>query len=672
MKPLLALDTETTGADFYHGSRPFFVSTCDQAGTCLYWEFSVDPTNRQVNYHTSDLKRIATLINHSTLVLHNSKFDIRALESAKVKINPLPTLARCQDTLIAAHCLDSLESHKLKDLAVKYLDIHREDQDSLRDACNHARRIGRKLGWDIARPNHPHFPGMSQAPRGEGWWCLDMWLPKAVCLYAPELLPMVEDESYPWKTGDPVEEHPWFTVCRNYALCDAERTIALWLIQREALQEEHLEGVYHLRKKLLPITYQMETHGVSINTQALTESTEGFLLQKDQAEEACFKAVSYRVDNLSSPKQVQAALFSVLKLKPVSKTKTGQPSTKAEDLQLLLAQSREGTKAHTFLANLLSYRKSGKALEALESYGKYGSPHPRHKTHLILHPWLNITGTHTTRFSSQYPNGQNVSKKEDFNLRAVFGPLPGREWFTIDYSNIEKRIPAHLSAEEDLIKLFNEGGSYHLLVAELLYPKLFREHGPEGFKELPQYRRVKNGNFAEQYGAGKRLVDATFGVKGGYAKVKGRFAKLTALATDTLEGAQSNGYVTTLGGYRLQCPFDVYGRIEPTKPFNYLIQGSAGMALIYAMVRISGYLDEINATLRKNTLKGYSLASHGFFMSLQIHDELMFDFPKRKGNLSKIRKIASLMEQSGEDFGFPLPVEITHITTTWDQGVTIK
>ena len=623
---MIALDTETTGLDIWHGCRPFFVSACTHRGNLHWWEWDVDPITRCPIVPKKDIRNIDRFIKGDFLLFHNAKFDGRALESVGL---PEIDWDRTHDTLIASHVLLSSESHKLKDLALVHLDIDDDDQRELQEATNEARRVGRRLGWRIAEAEDSHFPAMKRAPKA-GWWVLDTWLPRAVA----------KAEGYK-------KNHPWWSVLKRYGLRDAERTMGLWLVFKDGMQEEGLMDVYEERRKLLGVTYRMEQVGVPMSLKRLQQARLEFGLQAERSEGLCYRLAEGTIDNIRSLKQLQGVLYGHFELQPIKETKTGW-STDADTLRALEADTPRRSKAFHFIRNLVKARKTAKAGEYLDAYKAAGMH--QLMDWMILHPNFNITGTATTRFSSHDPNAQNISKQEAFNLRQVFGPMPGREWFALDYSNIEKRIPAYLAEEQELIDLFESGGSYHLLIGELLRPKMFQALGPKRFKKTEEYRWIKNGNFAEQYGAGKRTTDATFRVPGAYDKIKNRFNRITDLADSILKGGYQSGYVTTLGGYRLQCPR------EPTKPFNYFIQGSAGWAIILAMNRIDAYLQTLGDEYK---------------IIMTIHDELVFDFPKRKTNIRKVKVIKELMEQSGEDLGLPTPVEVDRIRTNWAEGESI-
>lgn len=639
---LIAVDTETTGLDSYHGCRPFFVSTCTEEGEVRFWEWDVDPFTREPLIPKEDLAEIRSFLglrrngprplNLPGLVLHNAKFDIRMLSA--IGINP-PDWSRVHDTLIAHHCLASAESHNLKDLALQYLDITDEDQQALKDATNAARRIADRKGWRIGKVGDAHFPAVKRPPK-DGFWVVDTWLPRAVAIA----------DKYP-------EDHPWWTVLRTYAVLDAERTMGLWWVFREALKVEGLLDQYETRRKLLGITFRMEARGVTVDPVRLKEATDRYAAATIEAEAKAKNLADKKIDNLDSNKQLQEILYSNFKLKGDKTTKTGY-STDKDTLKALKHQVGERSKAFHFLKNLEDFRHFGKAVDYLDGYRL--SALVRKDGWLVLHPAFNITGTTTTRFSSQDPNAQNISKQEDFNLREVFGPCPGRVWYSLDFENIEMRIPAYTAGEEDLIRLFEEGGSYHLLISELLHPDLFKKLGPDGFKKCPWYRKVKNGNFAQQYGGMKNTVDAAFGVPGAYEQVRSRFPKITKLSDYWLEHATKHGFVVTLGGYRLQCPKSERGGVIPTTPFNYFTQGSAGWAMILALIRCQEEIDRWNVGKTEDQM---------VFIILTIHDELVFDFPEGQDTPDRIRKLKALMELVGEDFGFPLPVDVDVIKSTW-------
>jgi DNA polymerase I-like protein with 3'-5' exonuclease and polymerase domains len=282
------------------------------------------------------------------------------------------------------------------------------------------------------------------------------------------------------------------------------------------------------------------------------------------------------------------------------------------------------------------------------------------------------------------------SKTEGFNLRRCFGPKPDREWWSLDAKNIELRIPAYEAGEKDMIYVFEHPndapyyGSYHLLVCALLHPQLFKQHG-KAFKEVFEstwYQWAKNGSFAVIYGAQRETADRTYHVIGASDKIRHRFPKIAKLADKQIELANQRGYVETIPdkyidparGYPLLCSRSEYGGVNPTTPLNYHVSGTAMWWMNGAMIRCYDKLAE----WRRVGFSG--------FITLQVHDELIFDFPRinlfgvdgkmiadpKATNLGKIRVIKQLMEMGGEGIGVPTPVSVKYIIDSWDRGVTVN
>lgn len=289
-----------------------------------------------------------------------------------------------------------------------------------------------------------------------------------------------------------------------------------------------------------------------------------------------------------------------------------------------------------------------------------------------------MTGTNTLRWSSSNPNSQNISKKESFNLRRCFGPAPGREWWSLDYQNLELRIPAFEAGEDELIEVFLHPerppyfGSYHLAVFDTLHPELFARHGKavKTLFEATWYQWVKNGNFATLYGAQEAKADATYRVPGAFRRIQGRFRKMAALSDRMKAQADRLGFVETIPdrsvdparGYPILTARTEWGRVLPTTPLNYHIQSTAMWCTARAMVRCQERLDEWRA--------GDGFDGH---MVLQVHDELVTDFPfsENMGNLWRVKEIARLMEMSGEGIGVPTPVTVEYNPVNWADGVPV-
>jgi DNA polymerase-1 len=503
--------------------------------------------------------------------------------------------------------------------------------------------------------------------------------------------------------------HSWCTVLRDYAVEDAITTLALWEILKEALEEEDLYPIYQHRMKLLRVTYDMEEAGVTLKPRHLSRE----LVRYKQGEEEYYLKASatmalalpgphtHQDVNLRSSKQLQKILYGRFQLPQLKTTPSGQGSTDEETLKDLLEYSiNHNREAARFIGYLWASRSNRKAAEYLDSYKLWsldnGQPqvhskkdkrHKRASTKdrgttsnnrtLIIHPSINVTGTKFTRQSSNSPNLQNVGtgKEEvqsdtiqptgvasagkilslrrdqrlDYNLRTVFGPTPGREWWDFDYSNLELRIWAYSCGNEELIDTFEKGLSAHLIIARQIHPGL-NALADWKAKETSEYKRVKNGNFSIIYGAGLETGDRTYGTAGAYERLVKRFPEVKLFSTRLHSLVEKKGYITTRGGYRLYVPTN-----EPHKAVSAYVQGTAGDVIGMAMINCFEFLDNHRSNIR---------------MILQIHDELLFDVPKG-GDNHIARNLMHCMSVPGRVIGVPTPVSGKRITTNWGEGEPI-
>lgn len=277
------------------------------------------------------------------------------------------------------------------------------------------------------------------------------------------------------------------------------------------------------------------------------------------------------------------------------------------------------------------------------------------------------------------------SGKQATNVRYCFGPREGREWWSCDGKNLERRITAYKAPEPLIIALFERPddppyfGSEHLLVAHLLYPKEFETcRDANGqvdgriFKKRyadTLYQWVKNGDFSMQYQAGRATADATFKRPGAYDLLQSRFSNQAALNTQLVNHAKKFGYVETVPdisvdpkrGYPLLCARTEYGEILPTTPLNYWGQGTACWWMMQSMIRCHEQLEKWRVD---ESFDGY--------ITLQVHDELVFDFPSasNRGNLDRVMKLKELMELGGQHLEIPTPVSVEHNEHNWSEGVT--
>jgi DNA polymerase I-like protein with 3'-5' exonuclease and polymerase domains len=743
---MCSLDSETTGLDLRHGCKPFFVTICYDDGRQVWWEWPVDPLTRQPIIPEADKKEIRQILqvaanwgnvadddtaeNH-VVAGQNIKFDVTALES--IGIDDWPW-RMTREVTQAAHLLDSDQLQNMTDLAARYLktdiSVH---EVALHEAVKEARRLvqlahnrrNRYLekeqlvlaskvefaGWQLSEADTPGMP----SNKGEKNWGGDYWLPRAVCKYMWEVK---KDEAY--KPG----VHPWWNVLTEYANVDSAITLALWKVMKAEIQKRGLWKVYLDKNKQIEAAYKIERRGVTYSGNRTTALTDEYIQRGEQARSVCVnvaKSRGYdlelevgggRTDSLNQfvfgkyakheARSKEAGKWvadktryvpdkSTLNLPVVKTTDSGGPcfdKSVIEEYSVTLDPKSAG---YLFIRRLLSMRSLGTAVSYMKGYERFGVPIVGEQGWYRLYPSLKVTGTAHLRWSSKAPNEQNISKKENFNLRKVFGPAPGREWWSLDYSNIERRIPAYKAGEEEVIALLERPddppyyGSEHLMVAHTLHPKLFEDcKGKDGrvdgriFKDRYKatwYQYTKNMNFALQYGCGEAKADSTAHVRGAYRQIKQRFHRQERLNQDLIALANKQGYVETIPdttvdptrGYPIVTPRGEYGKVKPTLPLNYFSSGTACWIAGRAIVRCQEKLEE-----------WYHEEGFDGFVTMFVHDELVFDLPAGPhpkddptgSNLERVLELRELMKVGGDYLAskVPTPVNIEFHDTSWDKG----
>lgn len=701
---MLAVDSETTGLFYRHGCKPFIVSTCTDADTdepIRTWRWRVDWKSRDPNISPKDIREISDYINSDPegVVFFNSKFDLHMLRSIGVK---LPPWKKIHDAQIMSHCFDSSERYggNLKDLAARYLAIPTDDSEEVRSLALKARGIAKKIGWTIANPDHPHF----RPANGDDKLCdhhCDMWLPYEIAAWDEK-----PKSNYGTQKAKPLltpeERKLWKSAAVTYANLDVERTIGLWIMFKDALETEGLWDQYTFRMKALASFFRAECCGTALrkghtvqeykHTSNATKEHMGVALRIGN------KHLNRKAFNPNSSQQISKLLFEKWKLPVLRKTATGLPGADGKTLLKLAFGKDEHDKpfikpksdAESFMANLTSAKKFGKAAETL---GKYVA----HELNSRLYSDYTLPGTKTTRVSCRNPNGQQVSKGDlsafmdedgdalyddwfddllasDMSLRGCFGPPDGRLWYSIDCSQLQLRIFAYISEEKDLIKAFLDGWDAHDYMASRIF-KL-----PSGVKPNKFQRRIaKNVNFGFIFGASPEKIEKTAGISGLWDDVTGMFPNAHTFMEKTKNHVRKHGYVHTPGGYRLTCH-------KPHAGVNYMVQGSEGEIIQQAMINCDAYLSRLN--------KGMPESQHSF-ITLQVHDELVFDCPRPSNleddgtirvssqgkepvymepstaTLPYVGEFSRIMEAAGKHYGMVTPVDAELILHRWDYGIKL-
>jgi len=651
-----------------------------------------------------DLEEILSLIDSADkIVLHNGKFDALALDSvlrtSKSHSKWVFPFGKMFDTIIADHLILSNSRHGLDDLALRYLSFDMTPfEEKVKAACIECRRRVKSTYCSSLdqQQNWWNYRGGSQNPRANvvnkgSHWKADMWIPRTFALR------QMNDGLYvECSEEDKALYEEWLTVLSDYANVDTTVTLEVWKRQEIILKENDLWEIFLDRMRLPEIVYHMEKRGVAASQERTHRIRVGYENESISLAEECISIADecgYPLDlpESGANNSLKKFIFDILELPILKKTPTGQPSLD-KDAMVGYADLTEDElnscheDSQRFMTALIAKRSCDTALTYLNSYTRMWRPvgTERPSKWMTLHPSLNITGTATLRWSCELFNEQNLSKKKGFNLRECFGPLPGREWWSLDAQNIELRIPAFESGEATLIDVFLRPteapyyGSYHLVVFDALYPELFAEHGVKckDLFEDSYYQWVKNGNFAMIYGAQESTADRTYHMPGAYQIIRNRFPNIAKLNDRMMVVATEKGYVETIPdrsvnarrGYPIQC-LERYGmeRLSPTVPLNYHIQSTAMQWMAKAMMRTYDQL-----TMWRN--EGYD-----GWICMQVHDELVFDLPKRgcpvkekkTSNLARIKRLQKLMEQGGDDIGIPTPVALEYNPESWDKGVRL-
>ena len=724
---IISLDCETTGLDLIHGAAPFLVTTCEDNGTVRFWEWDVNPLTRQPEIPDADLVEIADLIDAAELIyLQNSKFDVRALDVVGVVL----PWEKVRDTLVMGHLLASNHKHNLTDMAFEYLEF---DIQKLEDAVEGVVKVARGIvrsrypHWAIAKEGRADMPSVkpSSGRDDDKAWKADMWLPKALLkARCPQLLPEF-----------------WQTVCAEYANGDSETTILLGLEMERRIRNAGLWAIYEHRLNLPRVACEMEMTGVTAIGDYTESTIQEYQLYSAEAECALVDIAAghghrlelaegaalndnmrdffYGAESLNCPRcdyvkrvkhwngeqaerglncpkcakssrtcsgtavQLKITQRDNLNLPVIRGKKTGNASLD-KDVMAEYTATLDGEQLE-FIQLMLSKRKHDTDLGYMESYRRFWVPVAGAVGFYRIHPSLNPCGTDHLRWASNSTNLQNVGKQEDeerTSMRRCFGPAPGRDWWSMDFQNIELRIPAYESGEEAMIELFEKPneppyfGSYHCLNASIVYPDLFWPLAEKdgAFKKQyksAEYQWCKNGGFALQYGCGEKKADSTFRRKGAYRKLKEKLPKVAALNERYVYMAEKTGWVETLPdrlvdptrGYPILASRTEDGGVLSTTPFNYHVSGTACWCKNTALVRCSAQCAEWRA-------EGFDAR-----MVLEIHDEIIFDFPRGaclEENKARAMVLRKLMEQSGEDLipRIPTPVSVEYHTVSWAEGVS--
>lgn len=395
-------------------------------------------------------------------------------------------------------------------------------------------------------------------------------------------------------------------------------TLHQYNVLKPRLKETGVEDLfYNIEMPLVQVLAEMEMTGVRLDTDALAETSKVLTERMHQIEQNIYGLAGHEF-NIASPKQVGEVLFGEMKIveKP-KKTKTGQYVTSEEVLQQLRSKA-------PIVDHILEHRGLKKLLGTyVDALPKLINPRTGH-----IHTTFNQAVTATGRLSSSNPNLQNIPVRgeDGKEIRKCFIPEPGQLFFSADYSQIELRVMAHLSGDENMIEAFREGYDIHAATAARIYKEDINSVSRD------QRTKAKRANFGIIYGItvfglaerldisrdeAKQLIEGYFNT----------FPGVHAYMEKAKETAREHGYAETFFHRRRYLP-DITSHNATVRNFaernaiNAPIQGSAADIIKIAMVRI--YERFQREGIRSK-------------MILQVHDELNFSvLPEEKERVEKI------------------------------------
>ena len=410
----------------------------------------------------------------------------------------------------------------------------------------------------------------------------------------------------------------------EYSCEDSDATLRLKEIFEKELFDKELDELFKkIELPLVGVLSEMERHGVKIDARLLKKTSVEIEKELEDLVTSIYK-IAGKEFNINSPKQLSQILFVDLQLPVIKKTKTGY-STDVGVLQSLALE-------HPLPKEILRYRE----LSKLKSTYVDALPEMVNPRTGRLHTSFNQTVTATGRLSSSNPNLQNIPIKTEQGrlVRKAFIAEKGNLILSCDYSQIELRILAHLSGDEELVSAFEKDKDVHVHTASLIFDVEEKDVSPE------QRSTAKTVNFGIVYGISAFGLSRSLQADPASAQLFidsyfERYPRVKLYMEDKIEEARDAGYVTTLFNRRRYIPEINTGSVREQQQaeriaINAPIQGSAADLIKIAMIDIH---DEIKK-------KGLSS-----IMTLQVHDELVFEVPEKEMKLMQ-DLVKTRMEQA--------------------------
>jgi len=453
------------------------------------------------------------------------------------------------------------------------------------------------------------------------------------------------------------KEKAWFTpeatpIARAaaYTTEDADAALRLWNALKPRMAAEKVVTVYETLERPMPrVLARMEQRGIAIDQAVLARLSNDFG-KKQVALEQEINTIAGTPVNVGSPKQLGEILFGKMGLPGGSKTKTGQWSTTARELEDLAEQG------HELPRKILDWRQVSKLrstyTEALPNY-----VHPDTKR---VHTSYALAATSTGRLSSSEPNLQNIPiRTEDGRkIRKAFIAAPGMKLVSADYSQIELRLLAEVANVPTLRKAFQDGIDIHAMTASEMFGVPIKDMPPD------VRRRAKAINFGIIYGISAFGLANQLGIERNEAgeyikKYFERFPGIRDYMDETRDYCREHGYVLTLFGRKCHYP-DIKASNPSIRAFNERaainarLQGSAADIIRRAMIRVEDELADAKLSAK---------------MLLQVHDELIFEVPDKevKDTIAIVKDAMESAPHPAVALHVPLQVD-ARAADNWDEA----
>jgi DNA polymerase-1 len=421
-----------------------------------------------------------------------------------------------------------------------------------------------------------------------------------------------------------------------YAAADAEVVLHLMPELEAELKERHASKLFgELEMPLVSVLADMEMEGVALDINFLNQMSTELSQRLAEVENQVYREVG-KSFNLNSPQQLSEALFEHLKIPPPDRkqrTATGFYSTSAEVLESLRGK-------HAAVDWILEYRE----LSKLKSTYLDALPQEVNLMTGRVHTSYSQIGSVTGRLASSDPNLQNIPIRTEIGrkVRNAFIASPGQRLLSVDYSQIELRIVAHMAKDEAMIAAFRAGQDIHAATAAAVYSVPLEAIGKD------QRRRAKGINFGLIYGMSAfgltRQTDLTLAEAEDFVSAYFRqFPGVKSYLDGMRQQAAEQGYVETLLGRRRYFPGlknqsdrNIRGR-EEREAINAPIQGTAADIMKIAMLRVPAALAQASLSAK---------------MILQVHDELVLECPE--GELFETAAVVQKIMSSAYTLSVPL------------------